>query len=274
MSRNRAAGRSRFSWVAVLGYLVAAVTVLPMLWLLLAALRPGDEVFSLSWPSALTLENFEFVLTEVPLLLYLGNSALVSVAVTVIALFLHTMAGYALARLRFRGRRFAFALIVATLLISLPVILVPLFIVTRTLGMVDSYAGLIVPSVFNAFGIFLLRQFYLSLPAELEDAARLDGCGYLRMYWHVVLPLSRPIMASLAVLFFLANWNSFVWPLTVTQDENLRVVQVGIASLQGQYGQQIQYVLAASVLAAIPTIIVFLFGQRRLVQSLKTTGMK
>lgn len=274
MSRETSVRTRRVGGKALLAYLVAIVTVLPMLWLALAAFRPGDEVFALSWPSSLTLDNFGYVLTEVPFLLYLGNSALVSVAVTVIALLLHTMAGYALARLRFRGRGFAFGLVIATLLISLPVILVPLFMVTRALGLVDSYAGLIVPSVFNAFGIFLLRQFYLSLPTELEDAARLDGCGYPRLYRHIVLPLSTPIMASLAVLFFLANWNSFIWPLTVTQDESLRVVQVGIASLQGQYAQEYQYVLAASVLAAIPTVIVFLLGQRRLVDSLKTTGLK
>lgn len=266
--------RTKVGWVAILGYLAALLTVLPMLWLALAAFRPGNEVFSLSWPSTLTLDNFRYVLSEVPFLLYLGNSALVSIAVTVIALALHTMAGYALARLRFRGRSFAFGLVIATLLISLPVILVPLFMLTRALGMVDSYAGLIVPSVFNAFGIFLLRQFYLSIPSELEDAARIDGCGYFRTYWNIILPLSRPIMTSLAMLFFLANWNSFVWPLTITQDENLRVVQVGIASLQGQYAQQYQYLLAASVLAAIPTIIVFLFGQRKLINSLKTTGLK
>ncbi|WP_026361557.1 carbohydrate ABC transporter permease [Amycolatopsis nigrescens] len=263
-----------FPWVPLLAWLVALVTVLPMLWLALAAFRPGDEVFSLSWPSALTLHNFGYVLTEVPFLAYLGNSALVSTAVTVLALLLHSMAGYALARLRFRGRGVAFAAIVATMLISLPVILVPLFLVTRALGMVDSYAGLIVPALFNAFGIFLLRQFYLNLPGELEDAAYLDGCGYLRLYWHVVLPLSRPVLASLAVLFFLATWNSFIWPLTVTQDEDLRVVQVAIASLQGQYAQKYHYVLAASVLAAIPTIVVFALGQRRLVESLKTTGLK
>ncbi|TCP44766.1 carbohydrate ABC transporter membrane protein 2 (CUT1 family) [Tamaricihabitans halophyticus] len=273
-SRSPASGKAGFGWVPAVGYLVGLLTVLPMLWLTLAAFRPGSDVFSMSWPATLTLDNFAYVLTEVPFLRYLANSALVSIAVTVIALLLHTMAGYALARLRFRGRGIAFGLVIATLLVSLPVILVPLFMVTLTLGMVDSYAGLIVPSVFNAFGIFLLRQFYLNLPSELEDAALLDGCGYLRLYWHVVLPLSRPVLAALAVLFFLANWNSFVWPLTVTQSENLRVVQVGIASLQGQYAQEYQYVLAASVLAAIPTVIVFMLGQRRLVETLKTSGLR
>ena len=220
MRDRRRAGR------AALAYAVALVSVAPLLWLLLSAFRPADELYDLGWPRELTLSNVAYVLTEVPFLRYLANSAFVSVTVTVIALFLHSMAAYALARLSFRGRGFAFASVVATLLISLPVILVPLFVVVRGLGMVDSYAGLIVPGLFNAFGIFL------------------------------------------------ANWNSFLWPLAVAQEESLRVVQVGIASLQGQYASKQQYVIAAAMLAAVPTVVVFLLGQRWLVASLKTTGLK
>lgn len=266
--------RSRVRGKALLAYLVALLTVAPLLWLLLAAFRPESELYSATWPSSLTLDNVLYVLTEVPFLRYLANSAFVSATVTAVALLLHSMAAYALARMHFRGRGIAFATIIATLLISLPVILVPLFLVVRTLGMVDTYAGLIVPGVFNAFGIFLLRQFYLGVPRELEDAAQLDGCGHWRTYWHVVLPLSRPMLAALAVLFFLTNWNSFLWPLVVAQDESLRVVQVGIASLQGQYASKQHYVIAAALVAAIPTVLVFLFGQRKLIDSLKTTGLK
>ncbi|MER5393252.1 carbohydrate ABC transporter permease [Saccharopolyspora sp. NPDC002686] len=259
---------------AIAAYLVAFLAIAPLLWFLLSAFRPEEELYDLGWPSTLTLDNVIYVLTEVPFLRYLANSAFVAITVTVIALFLHSMAAYALARMSFRGRGFAFASVVATLLISLPVILVPLFIVVRGLGMVDTYAGLIVPGLFNAFGIFLLRQFYLGVPRELEEAAHLDGCGHWRIYWHVVLPLSRPMLAALAVLFFLANWNSFLWPLAVAQDESLRVVQVGIASLQGQYASKQHYVTAAAVLAALPTVLVFLLGQRWLVASLKTTGLR
>ena len=259
---------------AVLAYLAALLTVAPLLWLALAAFRPESELFSPSWPSTLTLSNVVYVLTEVPFLRYLANSAFVATAVTVLALAAHSMAAYALARMSFRGRGMAFASVVATLLVSLPVILVPLFLIVRSLGLVDSYAGLIVPGVFNAFGIFLLRQFYLGVPRELEEAAHLDGCGHWRIYWHVVLPLSRPMLAALAVLFFLANWNSFLWPLAVAQDESLTVVQVGIASLQGQYASKQHYVIAAAMLAAIPTVLVFLLGQRWLISSLKTSGLR
>ncbi|MGP3960239.1 carbohydrate ABC transporter permease [Nonomuraea sp. 3N208] len=259
---------------ALAGYVLAAITVAPLVWLLVSVLKPADELFQVSVPSRLTLDNLLYVLTEVPIGRYMLNSAVVSVAVTVVALVLHSMAAYALARLRFPGRQVIFSVIVSTLLVSLPVILVPLFLVARQLGLLDTYAGLILPAIFHAFGIFLLRQYYLSIPRELEEAADLDGCGYFRRWWQVVVPLSRPILASLAVLFFLANWNAFLWPLTATRDPDLRMVQVGIATLQGQYGSAWNYVLAATVVAAVPTLIAFVLGQRRLVEAIKTSGLK
>ncbi|UYM05009.1 carbohydrate ABC transporter permease [Solicola gregarius] len=248
--------------------------VAPLLWTLFSAFKPENEIFSTGFPSDLTLDNFRYVFTDMELPRYLLNSAIVSVVVTAVALLTHSMAAYALARLRFPGRGVVFSLIISTLLVSLPVILVPLFLVVKELDMLDSYAGLIVPMIFHAYGIFLLRQFYLNIPRELEEAADLDGCGYLRRYWNVVLPLSRPALASLAVLFFLANWNAFLWPLSITQNPDLRVTQVGIAGLQGQYSSSWNYILAAAVVAAIPTTVVFLLGQRRLVDAMKTSGIK
>src|SRR5258708_15361788 len=135
-----------------------------------------------------------------------------------VGLWFHSMAGFALARLRFPGREAIFLAIFSTFLVSLPVIIVPLFILVRQMGMVNTYAGLIVPAIFNAFGIFLLRQFYIAIPNELQEAAVIDGASYFRIYWNIMLPLSRPILAALAVFFFLANWNAFIWPLTITKD--------------------------------------------------------
>lgn len=259
---------------AVVAWVLALGTFFPIGWLLLSVFKPADESFTASLPRHWTLGNLRYVLTEVPFPRYMLNSAIVAVTVTVVALFLHTMAAYALARLRFRGRDIIFSMIVSTLLVSLPVILVPLFLIAKQLGLLDSYAGLIVPMIFNAFGIFLLRQYYLNFPPELEEAAQLDGCGYLRVYWHVILPLSRPAMASLSVLFFLANWNAFLWPLTITRSPELTVVQTGMSALQGQYSSNFNYVLAGSVVAAVPTVIVFLIGQRWLVESMKNSGLK
>ncbi len=208
----------QFVWMAVSAVL-AAMTLFPLFWMVSIAFKTPAESFSPNMiPAAPTWQNFIYVLTEVPFLRYMFNSFIVSATVTVVALLFHSMAGYALARLRFPGREAIFLAIFSTLLVSLPVIIVPLFIVVKTLGMLNSYAGLIVPAIFNAFGIFLLRQYYLSLPRELEEAAVIDGAGYWRIYWSVVLPLSRPILAALTILFFLANWNSFLWPLTITAD--------------------------------------------------------
>lgn len=261
--------------LTILGLVLGALTVFPLLWMISGSLKPADEVHDPALiPSAPTLENFEYVFTQVPFARYLLNSLFVAGTVTVLALWFHSMAAYALARLRFPGRDTIFALIFATLLVSLPVVMIPTFVVVRSLGLVDSYAGLIVPAIFNAFGIFLLRQFYISLPGELEEAALVDGAGYWRIYRSIILPLSRPILAALAVFFFLANWNSFVWPLTITSDPNLRVVQLGIATFQQQFAADWQYVLAAATVAAMPTLLVFFFFQRQIVESIKNAGFK
>ncbi|HYO30640.1 MAG TPA: carbohydrate ABC transporter permease [Thermomicrobiales bacterium] len=255
--------------------LVSLVTVFPLVWMVSSAFKTGTEVYSLAVvPETPTLENFEYVFTQVPFARYMFNSFLVSATVTIVALLFHSMAAYALARLRFPGREFVFSLIFATLLVSLPVILVPLFVLVRAMGLLDSYAGLIVPAIFNAFGIFLLRQFYLGIPGELEEAAILDGAGYWRVYTNIILPLSRPILAALAVFFFLANWNSFLWPLTVTSNPDLRVVQTGIASFQQQYSSAQNYIMAASTVVAMPTMLLFFIFQRQLVESIKTSGFK
>ncbi len=275
--RERVAGSRRFghrlTFVALVA--ISLLTVAPLLWMVSSAFKTGTEVYNLSpIPANPTLDNFRYVFTQVPFARYMLNSLIVSVAVTVIALFVHSMAGYALARLRFPGRELVFRLIFATLLVSLPVILVPLFILVRAMGLLDSYAGLIVPAIFNAFGIFLLRQFYLGIPGELEEAAILDGAGYWRLYTDVILPLSRPILAALAVFFFLANWNSFLWPLTVTSSPDLRVVQTGIATFQQQYSSAQNYIMAASTVVAMPTMLLFFIFQRQLVESIKTSGFK
>ena len=261
-------------WMVVTAIL-AFMTLFPLLWMVSIAFKPAAESFwSNLIPQAPTLDNFIYVLTGVPFIRYMANSFLVSATVTIVALFFHTMAGYALARLRFPGREVMFLAIFSTFLVSLPVIIVPLFVIVKAMGMLNSYAGLIIPAIFNAFGIFLLRQYYLSLPKEIEEAARIDGAGYWRIYWSVILPLSRPIMSALAILFFLVNWNSFLWPLTITSDPDLWVVQLGIANFKSQYSASWNYMMAASTIVAIPTLILFVIFQRQIMDSLKTSGLK
>ncbi len=255
--------------------ILALMTVFPLFWMISTAFKEPADVFSMTLvPEAPTLKNFVYVFTEVNFLRYLFNTLVVSASVTLIALLFHSMSGYALARLRFPGREVIFLTMFSTFLVSLPVIIVPLFILVRTLGMLNSYAGLIVPAIFNAFGIFLLRQYYLSIPRELEEAAVIDGAGYWRIYWSLILPLSRPLLSSLAILFFLTNWNAFLWPLTITSDQNLWMVQVGIAAFKGQYSASWNYIMAASTIVAAPTLILFLIFQRQIMDSIKTSGLK
>ncbi|GAA1679045.1 carbohydrate ABC transporter permease [Fodinicola feengrottensis] len=276
-ARRRMRPATMFQLVAAIA--VAVFALFPLLWLFTGGFKTQTEASTGAfWPSHPTLDNFVFIFTQVPFLRYLLNSFFVSAIVTVVALFFHSMAAYALARLRFRGRDTVFMLVFATLLVTAPVILVPLFVVVRELHMLNNYAGLIVPALFNAFGIFLLRQYYITIPKELEEAAIVDGCGYWRVYWNMILPLSRPILAALTVFFFLANWNAFVWPLIVLADDKYFTVQVGLQLLQDQVtvggGANWSYLLAGSTLTALPTMILFFFLQRRLVESIKTSGLK
>jgi multiple sugar transport system permease protein len=259
----------------VLAAVLAIATVLPLLYMVTGSLKTRDQVTDGKLiPHHVTFHNYVYVFTQVPFTRYLLNSFFISAVITVAALFFHSMAAYALARLRFPGRDMLFGAIFATLLVTAPVVLIPLFLVARQLGLLDSYAGLIIPAIFNAFGIFLLRQFYLGLPRELEEAAIVDGCGYWRVYWSVVLPLSKPILSALSVFFFLANWNAFVWPLVATNNADLSVVQLGIFSFQSQYTSNWNYILAAATVAAIPMLVLFFAFQRQIVESIKTSGLK
>lgn len=261
-------------WMLV-ALVLGAMTVFPLVYMLSIAFKAPTEVFQPHLiPKAPTLGNFIYVLTEVPFWRYLLNTFIVATIVTIVALFFHTMAGYALARLNFPGRETIFLAMFSTFLVSLPVIIVPLFILVRSMGMLNSFAGLIIPAIFNAFGIFLLRQYYLSLPRELEEAAIVDGASYWRIYWSVVLPLSRPIIAALAILFFLANWNGFLWPLVVASDRNLWLVQVGIANFKSQYAASWNYTMAASTIVALPMLILFVIFQGQIMDSIKTSGLK
>jgi multiple sugar transport system permease protein len=280
--RARTAGRAarrvarvRRGLLVSLAALLAFVQLFPILWMISGAFKPQAEVNDgRLLPRHPTFDNVREVFTQIPFARYLLNSLATSVAVTVLLVGFGSLAGYALARLRFRGREVVFSLFFSTLLVALPVIVVPLYVVVSELGLADSYAGLILPVSFTAFPVFLMRQFYLQFPRDLEEAADLDGAGYLRRFVSIVLPLSKPMLAALGVLTFLATWNSFLWPLTVAKSSDLWVVQVGIATFQSQYGGQWNLIMAASMIAALPTLIVFLLLQRQIIESIKATGLK
>lgn len=280
--RRGRAPRPRRSWsdrlvLYALAALSAVVLVGPLLWMIASSLKTPNEAIAnppTLLPHDLRWQNYLDVFEQVPFTRYMLNSLLVASVVTVVALLFHSMAAYSLARLRFPGRDRIFLAILMTLMVPFTVIAVPLFIIVDWLGWVDSYPGLIIPMIPHAFGIFLLRQFYLSIPRELEEAAILDGASLMRVYWHIILPLSRPVLAALSVFFFLANWNNFLWPLIVTQDQSLWVVQLGIQQFRGEHSTDYNLIMAASTCAALPTLILFFILQRRLVEGIKLTGLK
>jgi multiple sugar transport system permease protein len=270
----RLAGRLALYAIAVV---VAFVMLTPVVWMLLGSLKTGSEVVSSSprlFPAVAQWENYRDLFTLAPFARYIINSFVVTVTVTVVALLLHSMAGYSLARLRYPGRSMIFIGILSTMMVPAAVILIPLFTIVRTLGWIDTYQGLIIPAIPHAFGIFLFRQFFMSVPQDLQDAALMDGAGFLAIYRHIMLPLARPITAALGIFFFLANWNNFLWPLIVTRSDEMRVIQVGIQAFMGAHSNQYQLVMAAATVAAAPTLLLFIVLQRQLVQGIKTTGLK
>ena len=206
--------------------------------------------------------------------IYFVNSLLVSATVTLAALLFHSMAGYALSRLSFPGKRFIFLWILSTLMIPFSVIMIPLFILVKQMGLLNSYTGMILPAIPHAYGIFLFRQFFLTIPKELEEAAEIDGCSPFATYLRIFLPLARSIAVTLAVAFFIANWNSYLWPLVVNQDSNKWVLQVAIADFIGRNDSPWNAIMAAGVIAVAPTILLFFILQKYLVEGVKMSGLK
>ncbi len=261
----------------VLLIIVAIIMFFPFLWMVSGAFKPSDEVMEYPpriIPSEVRFENFTELFKEVPFERYMINSFIVAGSITLSSLLFHSMAGYALARLRFPGRRFLFIGILSTMMIPFYSIVIPLFIIIRQVGWYDTYLGLIIPWIPHAFGIFLLRQYYITFPKELVDAAVIDGCSHIGVFFRIALPLSKPILAALGVIFFISNWDRFLWPLLITSSAEMRVVPLGVVQFKGQYVAHWNLVLAGATVACIPTIIIFMMLQNFIVKGVKTTGIK
>jgi multiple sugar transport system permease protein len=273
-------GIGRFTQKALIYALLIAgliIVAFPLVWVVTSSFKAGDEVFA--YPPTLVpedprLDNYVTLFGDYPFLRWLGNSFIVAFAVTGLSLVLHSMAGYALARLRFPGRNTLFLIIMSTYMLPIYAILVPRFLVVKQLGWVNTYEGLIIPSVFHAFGIFAFRQFFLGIPKELEDAALIDGASRVRIFIEIVLPLSRAIFLTMAVIFFIANWDAFIWPLIVARSKDLWVAQVGIASFRDPQITFWELVVAASTVTIAPSLLLFLALQRYIVRGIATTGIR
>jgi multiple sugar transport system permease protein len=261
--------------------LIALLFVAPLLWMVATAMKTPEDIVNglgaLRWlPRPATLENFRTVLSkaeEFPVWRWTGNSLFISLATTAIVLMVDSLAAYAYSRLRWRGRDTVFAILVATMLVPGQVLLIPSYLLIRALHWFDTYLALIVPAGASAFGVFLLRQFFLTIPVELEEAARLDGCGSMGIFRHVILPLAKPALATLGIFTFMSTWNAFEGPLIFTDSLEMRTLPIGITIFQGHYNIQYGLMMAAATLAALPILLAFLLFQKHIIKGISLTGL-
>ncbi|WP_136518089.1 MULTISPECIES: carbohydrate ABC transporter permease [Cellulomonas] len=263
--------------VAILALVVMAVTwLLPFLWAVITSFK--SEATAAATPVTLlpedgfTTDAYANVLREGNVPLWTWNSLLTATAITVVTLAVSALAAYALARIDFTGRKWLFYLIIASIIVPPPVLIVPLFYEMLALNLVDTYWAIILPQLVHPAMVFILKKFFEQVPVELEDAARIDGASRLRVFWSIVLPLSRPILAAVAIFVFIGAWNNFLWPFIITSDASLMTLPVGLQTVKSAYGLQYAQTMASAVLAALPLVIVFLFFQRQIIRGFSTTG--
>jgi multiple sugar transport system permease protein len=248
----------------------------PLLWMLMTSIQTPAEAlhFPPVLPSGIHWQNYTNAFHAAPFGRFFLNSALVTGASVLGNLVFCSLAGYAFARLRFFGRDLAFVLILATLMIPFQVVMIPTFLIMRDLGMIDSLGALILPNLVTPFGIFLMRQFFRTLPIDIEEASRIDGCSRLGTLFRIVLPLSGPALATLGVITFLYSWNDFLWPLIAIQSEQHMTVQLGLSTFQGAHATAWTLLMAGNVMAVLPMLLAFVLAQRHFVNSIAATGVK
>lgn len=248
---------------------------LPFLWMLLTSVKPLAEVASESWlPSELRLENYLDVFRQIPFLRFYWNSLLVASWVTFLQVLTSAMAAFAFSRLAWRGRDRWFLLYLGTMMLPGLVMMVPNYQIMITLGWVDSLAGLIIPSAFGAFGTFLLRQFMLSIPKALDEAAEIDGASPWQVFWNVILPMARPGLITLAVMTFVGNYNSFFWPLVMLRSVERYTLPVGLLFFDSTYGQATHLLMAAVTMSILPMVIIFVVLQKQIVSGIQAGAVK
>ncbi|MEH2293036.1 carbohydrate ABC transporter permease [Nostoc sp.] len=273
---------SGLSWLKVLLYLLltlyAIVTLIPFLWALSASFKPLSEIVSGEanfLPKNFTLDNYKQIFVQEPLFWrWLLNSLVIAVSVTLLNLLLNSMAGYALARLRFVGKRFWFFLILAVLAVPAQITLIPTFLILKAIGWLNSYQGMIVPSMVNATFIFMMRQFFVNFPKELEEAAQLDGLNTFGIFRYIVLPLAKPALAAQAVFVFMGSWNNFLLPIVILFDPEMFTLPLGLNTFKGQYISYWNYIMAASMVFTLPALGIYAFFNRYFIQSVTFTGGK
>ncbi|GAA4174926.1 carbohydrate ABC transporter permease [Gryllotalpicola koreensis] len=261
----------------VAGIVIGLAMLLPVIWMVFTAFKPENDIVTFPpelLPRHFTLQHFIDVWDRIPFARLYLNTILFAGAVTVISLFFDSMAAYALARLQFRGREIVFVGILILLMLPFQVTLVPLYDMLNSIGLTNTVPGMIIPRMTNAFGIFFLRQFFLALPNDLEEAARIDGAGEWRIYRQIILPIAKPALLTLGLFHFQYNWNDLLWPLIMSSDLDNATLPAGLALFMGQHVVEYGLLMAGSLLALLPVVIFFLVIQRSFVAGIATTGIK
>jgi multiple sugar transport system permease protein len=257
---------------------VALAIILPLVWILITSFKSDGDVISNPYgivPDPATVDAYGTLAEgQQPIFLWLLNSFAAATLQTVLVLVTASLGAYALARLEFRGKKIVFGVIIGTLLVPPVIFLIPNYLIVQNLGWLDTIWAITVPGAAGAFGIFFLRQFFIGLPSEIEEAARIDGAGDFRIFSQIVLPLSRPALATLAILTFLSNWNDFLWPIYVLLSPERLTLQPGLSQLQGAYSTHFSIVMAGAVIASVPVLILFGIAQRQIVESVASSAVK
>ena len=258
-------------------FTLALLMLMPFAWMVLSSFKEADEVFTynMTWlPSSISFSGYYRALTEQPFLKYTFNSVFVSLIITVAQLITGVLAGYAFARLNFPGRNLVFMIYLSAMMIPSQATIIPSYILIRKMVLIDRYAGLTLPFLAGPFGAFMMRQFFLSMPESLEEAAVIDGCSRFQVLGKIILPLSKPALASLGLFTFMGAWNDFMWPLIIINRDAMRTLQVGLSLMRADLYPDWPMMMAASVMATLPIIIAFLSAQKQFIQSLAFTGVR
>lgn len=258
---------------------VALVMVFPFAWMVLSSLKTVREIYA--YPPRILPDNFQWgnyldAWRALPFDRFFLNSVLIAVATTAGTIITCSMAGYSFARLRYPGRNAIFLVYLSTMTIPFPVLMIPLFIIARQLGMVDTLWGVVLPAIFSAWGTFLVRQFILTIPRELDDAARLDGASFFRVYRDIILPLSKPVLATLGIFTFLGAWNNFIWPLLMLSSTDNKTLPLGLQLFNSRQAMRVPWhqIMAASTFSVIPVLLIFILGQRYYIRGIALSGLK
>lgn len=276
--RDNSPGRLLGRVVLYASLIVATFLVLlPVIWMILTSFKPESTITSHPsqlFPSRWTLTNYSQVFKAIPFVRQFINTVVFAGTVTIVSLLFDSMTAYALARLEFPGKRLLFLAVLLFLMMPFQITLIPVYQLVAKLGLINTFPGLIIPRATNAFGIFFLRQFFLGIPRDLSEAARIDGASEFRIYRSIVLPLARPALLTLGLFHFMFNWNDLLWPLIITTSTNMQTLPAGLALFTGEHVVQYGLLMAGATMAMLPMLVAFIFVQRKFIQGIATTGFK